>query len=60
MCGLLDIGAAERLGMAAVRVLGVGSIDELLEREVVQVTSKARELGVKEGMKGREALDKLS
>ncbi|MBI4258632.1 MAG: YunC family protein [Thaumarchaeota archaeon] len=60
MCGLLDVGAAERLGMAAVRVLGVASIEELLEREVVQVTSRARELGIKEGMKGKEALEKLS
>ena len=56
MCGFLNIDAAERLGVAAVMVSGVRTFEDVLEAEVRAATSKAKALGVREGMKGREAL----
>ncbi|HDJ84084.1 MAG TPA: DUF1805 domain-containing protein [Desulfurococcaceae archaeon] len=59
MCGYLNIEIAEKLGDAAATVTGVSSIEELLEKNVKAVTSKAKNLGIEPGMKGREALEKL-
>ncbi len=59
MCGYLNINVAEKLGDAAAVVSGVNSIEELLEKPVKEVTSKARELGIKPGMTGMEALQKM-
>jgi len=56
MCGFLNVDAAERLGVAAVMVSGVRTFEDVLEAEVRAATSKAKALGVREGMKGREAL----
>jgi len=58
-CGFLNIELAERLGIPCARVTGVRSIEDVLEREVQQATSRARELGIVEGVKVREVLDKL-
>ncbi len=59
MCGYLNVEAAERLGVAAAMVSGVRAFEDVLEAPVKACTSKARELGVQESMKGREALKKL-
>jgi len=56
MCGFLNVDAAERLGVAAVMVSGVRTFEDVLEAEVRAATSKAKALGVREGMRGREAL----
>ena len=56
MCGFLNVDAAERLGVAAGMVSGVRTFEDVLEAEVRAATSKAKALGVREGMKGREAL----
>lgn len=60
MCGYLNIEVAEKLGDAAAIVSGVKSVEEMLKKPVKSVTSKARELGVEPGMKGREALQKMT
>ncbi len=60
MCGYLNIEVAEKLGDAAAIVSGVSSVEELLEKPVKAVTTKARSLGVKPGMTGREALEKMT
>jgi len=60
MCGYLDIEAAEKLGDCACVVSGVSTFDDVLEAEIKKATSKARGLGVRVGMSGREALDILS
>ncbi len=60
MCGYLNLEAAEKLGDAAAIVTGVSTIEEALNADVKKVTSKARELGVREGMSGEEALKLLS
>ena len=56
MCGYLNVDVAERLGVAAATVSGVRTFEDVLEAEVRAATSKAKALGVREGMKGREAL----
>ena len=59
MCGYLDINTAEKLGDSACIVRGVSNIDELLKKEVTDVSSKARLLKVKKGMTGLQALIKM-
>ena len=59
MCGYLNIEVAEKLGDTAAIVTGVNSVEELLEKNVKAVTSKAKNLGIEPGMKGKEALEKL-
>jgi uncharacterized protein YunC (DUF1805 family) len=56
MCGFLNIDAAERLGVTAAMVSGVKTFDDVLDSEVKSVTSKAEMKGIKQGMKGREAV----
>ncbi|MEM4035676.1 MAG: DUF1805 domain-containing protein [Fervidicoccaceae archaeon] len=58
-CGLLDVSAAERVGAAAAKVVGVRSVEEMLDREIQAVTSRGRGLGLREGMRVREALELL-
>ena len=60
MCGYLNVEVAERLQVAAAMVSGVKSFQDVLEAEIKAATSKARELGINLGMKGREALRKLA
>ena len=60
MCGYLNVEVAERLQVAAAMVSGVRSFQDVLEAEIKAATSKARELGINLGMKGREALRKLA
>ncbi len=60
MCGYLNPDMAEKLGDVAVIVSGVREIEEILEKPVKWASSKARALGVKEGMNGRAALEKIS
>jgi len=59
MCGYLNISVADKLGLVAGRVVGVKTIEEMLEKNIVEVTAKAKELGIKEGRKVREALKLL-
>jgi len=58
-CGFLNIEAAEKLNVAAAMVSGVKSFDDVLNAEVRAATSKAQTLGIKAGMKGKEALKLL-
>ena len=60
MCGFLNIKAAEKLGIAAVRVSGVSCFEDLLQAKINAITSKARSLGVAVGLTGADALEKLS
>jgi uncharacterized protein YunC (DUF1805 family) len=56
MCGFLNVEAAERLGVAAAVVSGVKTFEDVLRGGVKAVTSKARSMGVEEGMNGADAL----
>ncbi len=59
MCGFLNVDAAERLGVTAAMVSGVKTFDDVLDAEVKGVTSKAEIVGIRRGMKGREAVKLL-
>lgn len=53
-CGFLDVAVADKLGVVAARAFGVKSVEELLEKEIVEATSRARELGIREGVRVRD------
>ena len=59
MCGFLNVEVAESLGTIAAVVSGVKTFDDVLEAEVKQATSKAQARGIRQGMKGREAIKLL-
>jgi uncharacterized protein YunC (DUF1805 family) len=59
MCGYLNIEAAEKMGDTAAKVSGVKTFEDVLNAKVNALTSKAKEMGVKEGMTGKEALEKM-
>ncbi len=58
-CGFINIDAAEKLNVAAATVTGVKSFEDVLNAEVKAVTSKAHTMGVRVGMKGKEAVKLL-
>lgn len=63
MCGALDITLLnEKLKdrkIIAGRAVGVKTIDQLLDAPLESVTYEAMELGITEGMRGRDALLKM-
>ncbi len=59
MCGYLDMEAAEGLKDAACIVSGVKTVDDLLNKPVVKLTTQAQKLGIELGMSGRTALEKM-
>ena len=56
MCDLLNIQKAEELGQAACMVSGVKTADDALKASIKACTTKARQLGIKEGMSGEDAI----
>ncbi|MGQ0644411.1 MAG: YunC family protein [Elusimicrobiota bacterium] len=60
MCGYLDMAVADKFGQAAAVVRGIKTLDELLESPVADVSVQAKRRGVKPGMTGRQALQKLA
>lgn len=60
MCGYLSMDTAEKLGDAACMVRGVSTFEDVLSARIVNASAKARELGIKEGMTGRETLELLT
>ncbi|WP_314002609.1 DUF1805 domain-containing protein [uncultured Paenibacillus sp.] len=63
MCGALDIGLLnERLkdrGIIAGRAVGVRTLEELMEAPLESVTVQAETIGIRIGMKGRDALERM-
>ncbi len=59
MCGYLNMSAANKLGDVAGRVTGVKTFDDVLKAPIVEVSDKARQEGLKDGMTGREFLNAL-
>jgi len=60
MCGFLNIEAAEKLGVDAAMVSGVKTFEDVLSEQVKSATTKAKNSGVDPGMKGSEALKRMS
>lgn len=59
MCGYLNMETAEILGDAACLVKGVKRLEDMLDKEIISVTKKAKEMGIYEGMRVKEALSRL-
>jgi len=60
MCGYLNMESAERLGIIAVMVGGVKTIDDVLNASVKAATSKAKELGIAPGAVVKNILGRLA
>lgn len=59
MCGYLNIETANKLKDAAAVVKGVKTIEEALNAKIEAVSDRAKEIGIKVGMKSVEALNLL-
>ena len=63
MCGVLAVELLDQLhperGIVAARVIGVRTVPDLLEATVDAATRAAQALGIKPGMTGREALNRM-
>lgn len=59
MCGYLNVAVADSIGEVAARVSGVSSFEDVLEAKIIEVSEKAKEQGITEGITGREALEKM-
>ena len=64
-CGAFDVSALNNFGYPAARVRpaqgkSIASLEDLLAGIVKDVNTGAEDLGVKVGMKGKEALDLMS
>jgi uncharacterized protein YunC (DUF1805 family) len=64
-CGAFDVRALEKFGYPAARIRPVGSpsvssLKDLLSGEISEANSGAAARGIRVGMSGKEALDRLS
>ena len=59
VCKNFDIDALDKRNVTAARAKGLTKIEDSLEARIESCTSKARALGIAEGMTGREALTKI-
>lgn len=59
VCGYFDTKAIDRAKDCCAMVPGVKSFDDMMKKRVAFVSKKAQKLGVKKGMPGYRALDKL-
>ncbi|MDP8011450.1 MAG: YunC family protein [Thermoplasmata archaeon] len=59
MCGYLNMDSANKLGDIAGKITGVNDFQEMLEKKVIEISEKAKELGIEPGITGREFLDKI-
>ncbi|MGC8651535.1 MAG: YunC family protein [Minisyncoccia bacterium] len=59
MCGYLNIDATNKLGDIAGKISGVNDFQDMLEKPVIEISEKAKELGLKAGMSGEEFLNKI-
>jgi len=55
-CGFISVDAAEKLNLPAAIITGVKNFEEMLNKKVVKVSSAGREIGLREGLTGKEAL----
>uniref|UniRef100_UPI00321692C8 YunC family protein n=1 Tax=uncultured Draconibacterium sp. TaxID=1573823 RepID=UPI00321692C8 len=59
-CGYLNIETANKVNDVCALVTGVKTPDDMLSAKVVAVSKAAAQLGIKEGMTGKEALVLMS
>ena len=56
-CSYIDRGTAEKVGDVAAFVSGVTSVDDFLKAKIREATSWAEDLGIREGMSVKKALE---
>lgn len=59
-CGYINVDVMDKFGNAVCIVRGVRNFEELISAEIVEVTSKAIELGAKKGLKVCDLLRTLA
>jgi len=59
VCGYFDRKIVEKLGDCCAIIPGVKTFEEMKRKRVEYVSKKAKKLGIKKGMPGIRALDKL-
>jgi len=59
-CGYFNVETADKVGDALAVVTGVSTFEDVLNARIIKISAKAKELGVTEGITGREALELLS
>lgn len=59
-CGYLNVEVANKVDDVCAIVTGVKTPDDMLSAKIIAVSEAAAELGVKEGMTGKEALVLMS
>ena len=59
-CGYLNVEVANKVGDVCAIVTGVKNPDDMLSANVIAVSEAAAEMGIKEGMTGKEALILMS
>lgn len=55
-CGYWNLETANKFGDCCALITGVNTVEEMLEKKVVAVSKKAKEVGIKIGMSGRQVL----
>ena len=55
-CGFFDMKTFDKLGIPAVRITGVSTLEELFAGKISEVTEPAEKSGVRIGMTGYDAL----
>jgi uncharacterized protein YunC (DUF1805 family) len=58
-CGYFRVETADKLGEPVAIVTGVKTYEEMLSAKVVRLSQAARQIGIVEGISGREALGLL-
>ncbi|MFW6169567.1 MAG: YunC family protein [Planctomycetota bacterium] len=58
-CGYLNVETFNKLDEAGAIVTGVDSFEAMLDASLIAVSKAARELGLAEGMTGRQALERF-
>ena len=59
MCRYLNMDVANKFGDIAAIVTGVNNLEEALDAKIVELSDKAKKLGLKIGMSGRQFLNEI-
>ncbi|MDR2644440.1 MAG: DUF1805 domain-containing protein [Endomicrobium sp.] len=59
MCGYLNLETAEKMNNIAAVVIGVKTIDDMLNKNIVSSTTNAKKIGIVPGISVLKALEKI-
>ncbi len=59
VCSNFNMTVLDKKGILAARIAGINSIESALGTKVVETTSLAKKLGIKEGMLVKKALERM-